>query len=314
MFRGTLFPLPAKVVKKFFPFATKGHNFMAKARAWCWTLNNPTEDDVAAVDAIRVGPRGGEGDPPDFRYLCYGREVGESGTPHLQGYAYAWHPVSLSFVRARIPRAHFEISRGRPDQAISYCEKDGDFHEQGERPASQAQKGAGERERWDRARENARDGDLEAVDSDIYLRYYRTLKEIAKDHMPKVDDHSEVTGVWIYGESGIGKSRKARADFPEAYLKMANKWWDGYQGEDNVILDDLDTKHDCLGHHLKIWADRYAFIAETKGGAIKIRPKRLVVTSQYRIDQIWRDEETVAALKRRFRVIHMDGFVLPVVA
>ena len=298
---------------------------MARARGWCWTLNNYTEEDVAringfevgddevrqgngGVEGAQVGAEGGGRGASWLRYICFGREVGESGTPHLQGYLYCRNACSLQSLRERIPRAHFEVSRGRPDQAIGYCEKDGDFNERGTRPVGQAQKGATEKARWDHARDAARRGDIEEIDSDIYLRYYRTLKEITKDHMAKPCDADECTGVWIYGRAGIGKSRKAREDYPDSYLKMANKWWDGYQNQDTVILDDLDTKHDCLGHHLKIWGDRYSFIAETKGGAICIRPKKLIVTSQYRIDQIWTDEETIAALKRRYKIIHMDGF------
>lgn len=281
---------------------------MSRARAWCFTLNNYSAEDVARIDGYAVGDEGGDENPSFFRYICYGREVGESGTPHLQGYVYCRNACSLSAIRERIPRAHLEISRGRPDQAIGYCEKDGDFNERGERPVGQAQKGANEKARWDKARDAARIGDIDAVDSDIYVRYYRTLKEIARDHMARIEDCDGVTGVWIYGRAGIGKSRKAREDYPEAYFKMANKWWDGYQDEKWVIIDDLDTKHECLGHHLKIWCDRYGFIAETKGGARMIRPKKVVVTSQYSIEQIWRDEETIAALKRRMQIIHMDGF------
>ena len=272
---------------------------MARARPWCWTLNNYTEDDATSILGMV---------PDYFRYVCFGREIGESGTPHLQGYAYSTHPRGLSWCRERIPRAHWEISKGKPEQAIGYCEKDGEFHERGEKPVSSVSKGVAEKERWSDAREKAENGDLGSVPDDIFIRYYRTLKEISKDHMVKPDDADECTGVWIYGRAGIGKSRKAREDYPNSYLKMANKWWDGYQGEETVIIDDIDTKHDCLAHHFKIWGDRYSFIAETKGGAVQIRPKKIVITSQYSIDQIWHDTETIDALKRRYRVLHTDGF------
>ena len=267
---------------------------MSRSRSWVFTLNNYSPEDELSLESC-----------DGFRYVLYGREVGESGTPHLQGFVYCKSAVVLSYVRERIPRAHWEVSRGTTKQACDYCKKDGDFVERGDAPVTAAEKGAAEAERWEEARKVARLGDIESIPADIYVRYYRTLKEIAKDHMCKPPDHDALTGIWIWGIAGCGKSRRAREEYAGAYLKMANKWWDGYQGEENVIIDDLDKKHDCLGHHLKIWGDRYSFLAETKGGALAIRPKCIVVTSQYSIEDIWEDEETRAALNRRYTIVKM---------
>lgn len=156
---------------------------------------------------------------------------------------------------------------------------------------------------WEAVKTLAIAGKIADVPPDIYIKYYRTLKDIAKDNMAKMTDLESTCGTWYYGPPGVGKSHKARVDFPEAYMKMQNKWWCGYQGEENIIIDDYDSK--ALGHHLKIWADKYAFIAETKGYAISIRPKHIVVTSNYSIDEIFPDDQVLAkAIKRRFNVIH----------
>lgn len=147
-------------------------------------------------------------------------------------------------------------------------------------------------------------GELDLIDAELRIRHYSTFKSIARDYMVRPDQLDGACGIWIYGLSGSGKTRSANRAYPNAYLKPLNKWWDGYQGEETVILDDMDVFHRDLTSDIKHWADFLPFIAEVKCSSSYARPKKFIVTSQYTIEQIWEnDVESLAALKRRFTVI-----------
>jgi hypothetical protein len=269
-------------------------------RSWCYTLNNYTPEE--RKELLQT---------PCHYHIC-GEEKGENGTPHLQGYMYLKTKCSLLAMKRLQGRAHWEPAKGTAEQNKAYCSKQGRFVETGVFPSRSGRNpGEAEKERWayviEKAKANKVD-EIAATEPDAYVRFYHTLNAIAKDHMGKPDDAADVTGTWIYGAAGVGKSRKAREEYPGAYFKQANKWWDGYQGEEWVIIDDLDPKHSVLSHHLKIWMDRYSFIAEIKGGARHIRPKGIIITSQYSIEECFPDDQpTIDAIRRRCqgRIIHL---------
>lgn len=167
---------------------------------------------------------------------------------------------------------------------------------------------------WDAFWEAAKTSKLTEIPAALRIMHYSALTRIAKDYCSKGPDNDTERGVWIWGPSGVGKSRHARAFYPDAYDKDANKWWDGYQGEAYAILDDLDpTTAKLMGgaRRLKIWGDRYAFTGETKGGRIAIPINRFIVTSQFSIDQCFDLDKDRWAMKRRFTVVHIPWPRIP---
>lgn len=70
-------------------------------------------------------------------------------------------------------------------------------------------------------------------------------------------------------------------------------------------MDDLGPEHHVLGQQLKLWSDRYGVVLETKGGAVTDEYDKFIVTSQYSPEEIFKDDKTLEAIRRRFTVEHM---------
>jgi hypothetical protein len=216
-----------------------------QSKAWCFTLNNYTKDDETKLI-----------DETSSVYMIFGREIGESGTPHLQGYmSFGRRNRSFKQMKELLPRANIRKANGSADENYNYCSKDGDFVETGVRPMNQKQKGESNKRRYEQAWEAAMNDDFDSIDADIRVKCYNTLKKIKKDAsmMTKKEDTTEKM-LWYWGKAGTGKSRKARDDNPGCFLKSCNKWWDGYMpgSRATVLMEDFDKRHEVLIHHLKI--------------------------------------------------------------
>lgn len=274
-----------------------------RARSWVFTFNNYTEDDVAKLKNYPC------------RYLVFGRELApRTGTPHLQGYFTFKNAKAMNTLVKEFPGCWFQVARGTATQNRTYCSKDSDFVEIGECPsdAKQGSEKGGEanKQRYIDFIEAARDQtcdqfDYDRVDPQLTIRHYGTWLKIREMEQRLPDDLDDVCGLWYVGASGTGKTHKSRAENPGSYNKLPNKWWDGYKNHEVAILQDLDkNEHKWMAYHLKIWADKYAFSAEIKGGALTLRPKKFIVTSNYFPEEIWDRSTDLEPIKRRFKVVY----------
>jgi len=149
------------------------------------------------------------------------------------------------------------------------------------------------------------------VDAKLLITNYKNFKMIKADYKKMPEDLDWADGhppnFWIYGPTRTGKSFYARKTLfagQSFYIKnAANKWWDKYDDQEYVLIEDIDTTHHYQGYYLKIWADKYAFRAEVKGGTVNLRPPVIAVTSQYLPMDIFKDDALCQAIQRRFKII-----------
>jgi len=235
---------------------------LARSRAWCYTLNNyvyvPTLSDWG----------------PTAVYHCFGEEVGESGTPHLQGFVYLRNAVGLDRLRNVLPGAHFEVARGTPEQNRGYCSKDGIFTEEGTFPAQ------GKRNDLLALKHTLDSGSsLSDVADEHFSSFIRYQKGITAYRLVRPVVRSWAMEIEVYwGPTGCGKSRTVFDKYPYAYWKPAGPWWDGYDGHETVVLDEFYGSQLVHTELLRL-LDRYPYSVPVKGGFIPFSSRRVIFTS-----------------------------------
>lgn len=255
-----------------------------QGKNWCFTVNTYKPEDVEVFNNL------------ECEAIVVGHEVGELGREHLQGFIRFHSNMRFSAVKKIHETAHWELCKGSFSQNVKYCRKEG--HVLVEKGCEDVGKSV--REEYADALSLARNGDTDKIMPMLYTKHYWVYEKIKRERDLDCETLQELDNWWFYGASGTGKSRTARELYPRAYIKNLNKWWCGYKGEDTVIIEEFkpDTK---LESFMKIWADRYAFRAEIKGASMMIRPKRIIVCSNYRIDECFSGVD-VEPIKRRFKV------------
>jgi hypothetical protein len=212
---------------------------------------------------------------------------------------------------------HWEVMKYSPGENYRYCTKtrpedpvpNEETMEMGTRPEdSEGFNGPGKRVKciWDETKRLAKLGKWDEISSEHLLRYYSGIQKVHNHFAPMPAPVDEICGEWHYGVSGSGKTHHALMNHENVYYKQFNKWWDGYQGNDVVVMDDMGPDHAWMIHHLKQWTDRFPFPGETKGGMMKARPKKFIITSNHSMEKLFKvcDPDDVIALKRRFKVFY----------
>lgn len=282
---------------------------MSKSNRFCFTLNNYQDIHYALFT---------NGPIEQIKYFVVGKEVGEQGTPHLQGYVEFNNRDQLRItaakqrlVRIGLPDSiHVEIARGNAQQNITYCTKDGQFVEGGDRP-----KGQGKRTDLDDVADAINNGSslIEIANQfpTSFIKFSNGIQRLLNLKNSRRFFKTEV--IWLYGPTGTGKSRYAWTAEPEAYMKSSShKWWDGYTGQDVVIVDDYrPSAHLPFNFMLNLF-DRYPLSVEVKGATVEFISKTIYVTSPYSPSQTCEDLEWIKEemkdqfLRRIDKIIHFS--------
>lgn len=145
-----------------------------------------------------------------------------------------------------------------------------------------------------------------------YVRNYRGIDNYKSLMTESRNWEMYVEIVW--GDSGVGKTRYVVSKELETglYIKPEGQWWDGYNGEEAVLIDDCVWSGICVteqkvaGIPISEWLkimDRYPYKVPVKGGYREFVSKRIYFTSMY--DPV-KFEQSPGVKRRLSRVSKLD--------
>lgn len=276
---------------------------MSRHRDYCFTIYN--EDCDGLSSQLQESCDGNS----TVKYCIVGLELcPDTKREHLQGYISFKYPKTGTALQkfTKGGKHHFEVRRGSAVEARNYCWKgpgkkrtkephpDADWWETGILPI-----GKGARTDIMKTKESLENGasmrdiirETTSGQSLQYAKQWLTYEEKPRNYKPKVE--------WYYGLTGTGKSKLAFKTFEGKDYFVANetnKWWDGYDGHQNIIIDDMRSNF-ATYHCLLRLLDRYEHKIEYKGGFRQFKGKHIIITSSETPEEMFHWE--VSELMRR---------------
>lgn len=275
-----------------------------RVRDYHFVLNNYTDEEV---ELIKQTP---------CRYIIFGKEVAPTtGTPHLQGYVYFEEKKTMVGVQKikGWKRTALKEARGDADQNKVYCSKDKIVFEKGDKPTQ------GKRKDLDEVYEELKNGKT-TVDKIVmehpgaYKAAGRVLDRM-EDILLRDKFRTEMTeGEWVYGGTGVGKSEYAfQAPCSSRYIwPNDNGWWDGYKGQELVILDEY--RGQLPYNEILKMVDKHPnyFVRRRGREPLPFISKKVIITSSMAPWEIYKnldDSDSLDQLYRRFKIYNItkDG-------
>lgn len=227
-------------------------------------------------------------------YLCFqGEQCPKTKTNHWQGYVEFKSPhrfIGAAKVlwptswfkpesKPKVLNGRFAIAHGNAEENKKYCSKDesrvSPFNEFGS-PMTQ-----GHRSDIEKAGQLAIEGKWDAIPYEMIIKFSRGLRDLAAIHTKKRTPYMNIIIYW--GPPGTGKSHKALKDHPGAFvLSKSNTgwWWNGYNGQKTVIIEEFDAKKAENDTPLFLtWCDKYPTEVQTFGAKMQLLANTFVFTS-----------------------------------
>lgn len=263
-------------------------------RHWAFTWNNYTDADYEAVKAW------------DAKHLVVGKEVGDSGTPHLQGQV-SWPTVkSLKQLHKAWPKIHWEPTKD-VDASIAYCSKSGDVFSKGEKTTQ------GERSDLKQAYAAHKAGKRLyewAMEEEPGLQALKVFELLSRKKAARAGPR---TVKWFHGPTGTGKSKEAH-DAGAHFMSKDGAFMSAYDGQTIVCLDDLRPKDMSRGHLLKL-LDRYPYEISIKGTTFPWNAETIYITTPLSPTAFWSgmtgDDEADSVAQLLRRITEVREFAAP---
>jgi len=277
---------------------------------WCVTFNNPPTSFVDAfasggLDRLVL---------PHFKHFMGQLEESESGTPHLQLSLWTIKKVRFTGIK-RICNAigmlgcHIEPMRGTWKQSTTYCSKDDPTYRAGPWSIGRAV-AVGKAALMERLVSAVHNGD--SIDELLMevpglAAHRKAFDWLTERSMKRAGNQWRDMDVQVFmGEPGTDKTRLAVSEaggYDNVYiltkLNRGMTWWDGYDGELTVIIDDFDSEWTIPYRALLRILDGHPTRLPVKGGFRYALFTRVVITTNVPISVWYPKQRDLSALERR---------------
>lgn len=271
-----------------------------RLRNFCFTINNYTIEDIENCKNL------------SYSYLILGKEIGEKGTPHIQGYCELKGQKRFdSIIKHFKHKAHIEQRKGTAKEASDYCKKDNNYEELGTLSSPGARTDL--KQVCDDILKGKKVDDITIENPFFFHQYGRTLQKVEDIRNRNIFRNFMTEGIWYHGKTGCGKSETAFKNYdPKTHYVWKyekNDWQDGYTGQEIVIIDEF--RGQLPFSTLLRMIDKHPNCDVSRRGKepFPFISKKVIITSALRPEEIYynlHENDKLEQLLRRLKIIDLS--------